>query len=117
MIKFAVTRPSQRKNDIQGGLNLLNWKEDPFLKEYGMEIEPSMLATQARLLTPPTVEFGGKFQLKPMYTGRWRIDQKKFFRPNSQPLSSWGVCVVNSEGYVPLPSTAIGRNTEKLTIQ
>ncbi|KAL9121776.1 MAG: hypothetical protein Q9187_001664 [Circinaria calcarea] len=98
MIKFAVTRPSQRKADIQGGLNLLNWSEDPFLKGYNMNIESSMLATQARLLAPPAVEFGGKFQLKPMYSGRWRIDQKKFFRPNSQPLISWGVCVVNGNG-------------------
>lgn len=109
MIKFAVTRPSQRKADIQGGLNLLNWSEDPFLKGYGMKIESSMLATQARLLAPPAVEFGGKFQLKPMYSGRWRIDQKKFFRPNSQPLISWGICVVNGNGYVVLPSTAMLR--------
>ena len=97
MIKFAVTRPAERREGIEGGLKLLNWQEDRYLKNYGVKISPDMLETQARLLTPPLVLFQGG-QQKPGLSGRWRIDGQKFYEPNSKPLVSWGVCVINSVG-------------------
>lgn len=43
MIKFAVTRPDQRKRDIQAGLDMLKWGQDKLLTTYGLNIEPSMV--------------------------------------------------------------------------
>ena len=99
MIKFAATRPVERRQGIEAGLKLLNWEEDRYLKNYGVHISPNMLETQARLLTPPAVSFNGG-QQRPGTSGRWRIDGMKFLTPNSKPLISWGVCVINSMGYV-----------------
>jgi eukaryotic translation initiation factor 2C len=42
MIKFAVTRPPQRMKHIEDGINMLNWANDPILKQYGMSISPTM---------------------------------------------------------------------------
>ena len=97
MIKFAVTRPPVRREGIQGGLNQLNWREDPYLKGYGIQIQDTMLETQARLLTPPVVQFA-KSQQKPGFSGRWRLDGQQFFMPNKDELHSWGICVFNSMG-------------------
>ena len=97
MIKFAATRPPKRREGIEGGLKLLAWDEDRYLKNYGVHISPNMLETQARLLDPPVVSFNGG-QQKPGVSGRWRIDGQKFLNPNSKPLISWGVCVINSLG-------------------
>jgi hypothetical protein len=42
MIKFAVTRPKQRIESINHGVGMLKWNEDPYLKHFGMNIDPNM---------------------------------------------------------------------------
>ncbi|KAJ8109037.1 hypothetical protein ONZ43_g6248 [Nemania bipapillata] len=42
MIKFAVTRPAQRKADIVQGFQQLNYANDPYLAEFGIKISPNM---------------------------------------------------------------------------
>ena len=99
MIKFAVSRPAQRKQAIDRGLETLAWDSDPVLKDYGMKINPNMLQTNARILNPPEVLFAKGATAKPMLTGRWDLRGKVFLKPNHAALKSWGVCVLNgSEG-------------------
>ena len=107
MIKFAVTRPKERREGIEGGLALLNWAEDPYIKNYGLKISTDMLETQARLLAPPVVQFA-KTQQKPGYSGRWRLDGQQFLLPNKHDLVHWGVCIINSVGYVQILSFRVG---------
>ncbi|MCJ1285782.1 hypothetical protein MMC26_005123 [Xylographa opegraphella] len=97
MIKFAVTRPKERREGIEGGLALLNWENDPYIKNYGLKISKDMLETQARLLAPPIVQFA-KTQQKPGLSGRWRLDGQQFLLPNKNDLIHWGVCIINSVG-------------------
>jgi Argonaute linker 2 domain len=42
MIKFAVTKPSKRIEDIRLGMNLLNHNQDPYLQHYGVKIDTNM---------------------------------------------------------------------------
>jgi eukaryotic translation initiation factor 2C len=42
MIKFAVTRPKQRIEAIEHGVSMLKWGQDPYLKHYGIKIDPQM---------------------------------------------------------------------------
>lgn len=42
MIKFAVTRPKQRIESINHGVGMLKWTEDPYMKHFGMSIDPQM---------------------------------------------------------------------------
>ena len=97
MIKFAVTKPAERRRGIEGGLKLLDWANDKYLSNYGLKINPQMLQTQARLLNPPIVQFG-KGKQEPRYSGRWRLDGTQFLTPNKNELKSWGVCIMNQMG-------------------
>ncbi len=42
MIKFAVTRPKQRLEAINHGISMLKWNEDPYMKHFGMKVDPGM---------------------------------------------------------------------------
>ena len=94
MIRFAATRPGERMNGIKYGLSKFAWSEDPYLRNYGMKINPSMLQTNARILDPPEVGFKGSVA-KPGFSGRWDLKSKVFVAPNPQPLESWGVLVMS----------------------
>lgn len=97
MIKFAVSRPTERKKAIQIGLDMLDWKKDPYLRNYGLEIEPTMLTTEARVLDPPIVQYHGDQVAKPGYSGRWDLRGKKFLHENPAPLLSWGVTLLGKK--------------------
>lgn len=95
MIKFAVTVPAERWNSIQRGIELLNWKSDAYLKNYGLDISQKRVETKGRLLPTPDVTFSnGSIAGQMAGSGRWRIDGKKFMTPNTTPLKVWGVCVI-----------------------
>ena len=98
MIKFAVSRPAQRRVAIEHGLEKLHWDTDPMLKGYQMKINPSMLKTNARILEPPEPLFAKGAIAKPNFSGRWDLRGKVFLRPNDRPLKSWGIIVLASKG-------------------
>lgn len=94
MIKFAVSRPAVRREAIQRGLNMLDWKNDPFLTNYGMKIDPNMLKTEARVLPPPEIAYAKGGIAKPGFSGRWDLRGKTFLTPNPGPLKSWGISLI-----------------------
>ncbi|CAD6579499.1 MAG: hypothetical protein ASARMPRED_009159 [Alectoria sarmentosa] len=94
MIKFAVSRPPQRRQAIEQGLKKLDWANDPHLKTYGMKINPTMLKTNARILEPPEPLFAKGATAKPNFSGRWDLRGKVFLLPNDRPLKSWGIVVL-----------------------
>ncbi|RDL32590.1 uncharacterized protein BP5553_09046 [Venustampulla echinocandica] len=93
MIKFAVTRPRERLQAIQNGINMLKWSQDPCLQHYGIKIDPQMTTTSARLLQNPEIAFAGS-KLNPGTQGRWDLRGKKFLLSNTEPLNSWGFFIV-----------------------
>ncbi|KAK2034238.1 piwi domain-containing protein [Colletotrichum zoysiae] len=95
MIKAAVTRPSQRKADIIDAKNQLAWKEDPYLRQYGVVFDDQMARTQGSLLEPPKIQFANNIT-SPMFAGRWDLRGKKFWVPNRQPLQSWGLLILEN---------------------
>ncbi len=101
MIKFAVKRPAQRQADILAGLSLLDWETDVYHRNYGLKVEKNQIETQARLLLNPKVMFADNKSEDPKTFGRWRIDGKKFYTPNKNPLKLWGCLIINEHaGYV-----------------
>lgn len=93
MIQFAVTKPEKRKQDIQRGLDMLDWAKDGVLKHFGVEMSNQMVQTKARLLPPPAVQYRN-VEIKPVSTkAAWDLRKSpKFFLPNATPLKSWGIC-------------------------
>ena len=96
MIKFAVSRPLQRRAGIEHGLNMLKWDQDPYLRNYGLKISREMLETKARVLDPPEVLYKNNVTAKPAYSGRWDLRGKVFSKPNEAPLKSWAVVILSS---------------------
>lgn len=76
-------------------------QNDPFLKHYGVSIEPSFTRTDARVLPPPTLHFR-QGSVSPQFQGRWIIQGKKLWKENTAPLASWGMLVL--ESCVPYPA-------------
>jgi eukaryotic translation initiation factor 2C len=90
MIKIAVTRPKERKEKIMEKHRMLNWERDPILRNFGITMEPEFTKAPARVLKPPTIEFGNKKKLSPGTTGRWNLQNVRFFNPGVRPLRYWG---------------------------
>jgi eukaryotic translation initiation factor 2C len=94
MIKFAVTRPKERIQSINTGVQMLNWGADRYLNHFGIKIDQNMSITNAKLLQNPEIQFKGN-KHNPGTSGRWDLRGKKLFKENPQPLKSWGICVIN----------------------
>ncbi|KAI0487057.1 Piwi domain-containing protein [Xylaria cf. heliscus] len=93
MIKFAVTRPAQRKADIMQGVKFLNYANDPYLAAFGMKVSGNMQITNARLLKNPEIAFAATGRHNPGVSGRWDLRGKRFLEPNQKPIQSWGLVV------------------------
>lgn len=94
MIKFAVTRPPVRQNAIMQNVKSLRWVDDPYMREFGVKINPQMQPTPARVLQNPIVQFGKK-TTDPRTNGRWDLRDQVFAEQNPRPLKSWSIIVVN----------------------
>ncbi|KAI4596997.1 hypothetical protein KJ359_004907 [Pestalotiopsis sp. 9143b] len=90
MIKIAVNRPKARKAEIMQGVEHLKWDQDPYFKEYGVQVQKNMVVSSARLIANPEVHFGAGGKIDPKTQGRWDLRGKKFIEPNTAPLVSWG---------------------------
>ncbi|TGJ79671.1 hypothetical protein E0Z10_g9093 [Xylaria hypoxylon] len=93
MIKFAVTRPNERKADITQGFQLLNYTNDPYLDAFGIKVSGNMQVTNARLLKNPEIAFAANQKLNPGVSGRWDLRGKRFLEPNQKQITSWGLVV------------------------
>ncbi|OGM41385.1 eukaryotic translation initiation factor 2c [Aspergillus bombycis] len=103
MIKYAAARPADRLNSIHKSKRMLDHSKDPVLQTFGLQIDENMIRTKARLLPNPDIQFGGNQRHNPGTNGRWDLRGKKFYQPNKQPLSCWGV------GFIPGKRNAINR--------
>jgi len=90
MIKIAVTRPQERKAKIMDKHKMLDWAQDPYLRAYGIGMESNFSKAPARVLKPPTIQFGGGKAVSPGTSGRWNIQNIKFYNPSVRPLRYWG---------------------------
>jgi eukaryotic translation initiation factor 2C len=109
MIRFTVQRPAERVNQIRGNVAQLAWDKDPLLRDYGLQVNPNMFKTQARVLPTPQIQYGvgsqdAKFTPK---DGRWDLRGKKFASwgpisaANNGGLKAWGVMVFGSPQRIP----------------
>ena len=104
MLKFAVKRPGPRKDEILKSVENLGWDKDPYLKSFGIGIDPNMPMVAAKLLKNPKLVFNKK-DLNPGMNGRWIIQGHQFAEPNKVPLKSWVVGIFEGSS----DKAAVGR--------
>jgi eukaryotic translation initiation factor 2C len=100
MIKIAVTRPKDRRGDIEANYQGLQLASDPYMKTYGVEFEPSFTKTEAKVLPPPRVNFA-QGNADPKFSGRWDLRGKKFWKQNAAPLQNWAFIVMDNSATFP----------------
>lgn len=91
MIKFAVSPPHVRQQAINEGKTWLRWEQDQWLSNYGLQIDRNQVSTQARILPPPGIKFGGNKVEQPGTKGKWDLRGKRFLTGNPNELVSWGI--------------------------
>lgn len=100
MIKFAVSAPNDRWNDIAKQVNALDWTNDKALNHYGIKISTQPTVANATLLHAPSVMFGAGGKADPGTSGRWDLRGKKFYAPASKALKNWSVVILGGSDVV-----------------
>ncbi|KAL8992515.1 MAG: hypothetical protein Q9169_007046 [Polycauliona sp. 2 TL-2023] len=95
MVETAIQPPPERLGRIDKNLSLLDWKDDPFLKRYVLEISREHIETEGRILSPPRLVFRDS-DINPGKQGNWALSHRRFFASNTAPLRAWGVMILKS---------------------
>lgn len=104
MIKFTTLNPAARANEIKKGLQLLNYKDCKFLKEFGMKISNEMAVVDARILPAPAICYHPSSKKEATFVpneGAWNLRDKKVLQ--GKTLKSWGVLVWATERDISKP--------------
>lgn len=91
MIKFTCQKPSVRANKINDGFQLLKYKDNEYMQQFGMTVKPEMTIVDARVLPTPQISYNpssadGVFQPQ---NGAWNLRGKKV--AHGATLGSWAV--------------------------
>ncbi|RCI01857.1 eukaryotic translation initiation factor 2C, 3 [Rhizopus stolonifer] len=102
MIKFTCQKPNVRANKINQGMNLLQYRENPYLKQFQMQVKPEMAVIKARVLPTPKVSYHATSQdaIFAPQGGAWNLRGKRVAQ--GATLGAWAV--VNFAGSVPGPA-------------
>ncbi|PKY56806.1 Piwi-domain-containing protein [Rhizophagus irregularis] len=96
MTNFVRQNPNIHADKIKAGLNILNYKENEYLKQFGMEISNDMAVVNARILPTPTIQYhqsSRENRIQPN-GGSWNLRNKKVI--NGATLGSWSVLVFSN---------------------
>ncbi|CAB5168276.1 Piwi-domain-containing protein [Rhizophagus irregularis] len=101
MMNFARQNPNTRANKIQDGLNILNYRDNEFLQDFGMRISNEMAVVEARVLPTPTIQYhptSRENRVRPR-DGAWNLRDKKVAA--GATLGSWSVLAFLNERELP----------------
>ncbi|KAI9498874.1 Piwi domain-containing protein [Zychaea mexicana] len=110
MIKFTCQKPNVRANKIKQGYNLLQYKDNQYMQQFGMTVKPDMAMISARVLPTPQITYSttspeGTFT---PVGGAWNLRGKKVAQ--GATLGSWSVVNFQSQ----LQNPAIARFVREL---
>ncbi|CAB4439948.1 unnamed protein product [Rhizophagus irregularis] len=101
MIKFTCQPPNARANKIQAGLEILDFRNNEYLREFGMRISNDMMVVNARVLPAPTIKYhptSKEHDVRPN-GGAWSLKDKKL--ATGATLGSWSVLAFLSQNELP----------------
>ncbi|DBA02257.1 TPA: hypothetical protein N0F65_007667 [Lagenidium giganteum] len=93
MIRFTATKPHIRKAKIEEKVREAGFSNDPTLRAFGLEVDPNMVTTRARLLPAPEMAYGKNAVQRPS-GGSWNMAKSAFFDPKK--ITSW--VIINNCG-------------------
>ncbi|GES89957.1 piwi domain-containing protein [Rhizophagus clarus] len=101
MMTFARQNPNIRANKIQDGLNILDYRSNDYLRQFGIRISTDMTVVDARVLPTPTIQYhpsSRDHHVQPK-DGVWNLRDKKL--ATGAILGSWAVLSFINENKLP----------------
>lgn len=89
IIRQTSKKPAERMRNILDQLQQAGYENDPFMKAFGLKVDPNMITYDARLLEAPEVQFSNVSE-RP-FNGAWNLRDKRLV--DGATLLSWGVVV------------------------
>ncbi|MBW0462350.1 hypothetical protein O181_002065 [Austropuccinia psidii MF-1] len=92
-LKFQTLKPDDRFREIMNARqNTMTREHEELLSEYGLKISREFVQAEARVLPPPTIEYGHQFQMQ-VQSGQWNISKPNLEILTPKALTSWAVIV------------------------
>ena len=91
MIKATARSAPDREREINHLIRKADFNNDPYVKEFGLEVSKTMIETPGRVLRPPQLQFGGhnfRNTTTPSQ-GVWDLRDKQFYQ--SVTIRDWAV--------------------------
>ena len=60
MIKATARSAPAREREIKNLITKADFNNDPYIKQFGLDVSQKMIETQGRILKPPTLQYGGR---------------------------------------------------------
>ncbi|KAI8099370.1 Piwi domain-containing protein [Halteromyces radiatus] len=91
MIKFTCQKPTVRANKIHQAVNLLKYKDNPYIQQFGVNIKSEMATVNARVLPTPKISYHPSSQNATFAPvgGAWNLRGKKVAKGAN--LGSWSI--------------------------
>ncbi|RUS34172.1 Piwi domain-containing protein [Jimgerdemannia flammicorona] len=89
MINFTCQPPDMRANLIKEGIDLLNYRENDYLKHFGLTVGTEMAIVKARVLETPTLSYHSSSRDVVPDGGAWNLRNTKV--ATGAVLGSWAV--------------------------
>lgn len=100
MIKITCVPPKVRADKIMNGLRLMAPEKNDHLRQWGLQVQPTLMQVPSRLLPVPTIHYHASSReksLRPM-DGAWNLRDKRLFE--GKDLKVWSVVVFGTEGRI-----------------
>src|SRR2546423_7260836 len=97
MIKFTCQQPGVRANKISQGLQILNYRQNEYMQNFGLEVSNDMAVVNARVLPAPKLQYHPSSRDASFVPrdGAWNLRDKKV--ATGATLGSWACIVFSSE--------------------
>ncbi|PKK79735.1 Piwi-domain-containing protein [Rhizophagus irregularis] len=102
MIKFTCQPPSARANKISQGLQILDYRQNEYMQQFGLKVSTEMAVVQARVLPAPKLQYhptSRDANFTPR-DGSWNLRDKKV--ATGATLGSWACAVFGNERDYPM---------------
>lgn len=102
MIRYVCNLPHIRANKIRKGIDILNYRSNDHMNQFGMKVSNEMTTIQARILPTPTINYNSSSKDASFIpkNGIWNLADKKV--PKGASIYSWSVLVFGSEREYPV---------------
>jgi len=91
MIKATARSAPDREREIRNLISKADFNNDPFIKEFGLEVSQRMMDTPGRVLNPPKLEYGARnsrtFTVPSQ--GVWDMRGKQFYEGTT--IKDWAI--------------------------